>query len=135
MGELLVGKGLGGYVDEVTFCGVAVLPEESIAWGIGEAVEFADGFGEHGRVVAAANDPVAPRVLLQERRGEAVVAEASAALPVDRFGDAPFIFAVDDFFEPGDYVGVAVLAEFDHDPTSAHLMGDSAGGAGTGEGV
>jgi hypothetical protein len=30
---------------------------------------------------------------------------------------------------------VAVLAEFDHDPPAAHLVGDGAGSAGAGEGI
>jgi hypothetical protein len=32
-------------------------------------------------------------------------------------------------------VGVAVLAQLDHDPATAHLVRDRAGGAGASEGV
>jgi len=32
-------------------------------------------------------------------------------------------------------MGVAMFAEFNHDPAAAHFVGDGAGGAGAGEGV
>ena len=80
-------------------------------------------------------DPVAPLVLFQQRRRQAVVAETAAALPVDGLGDAAGVFAVDHLFQPGDDVGVAVLAQLHHDPAAAHFVGHRAGGAGAGEGV
>ena len=45
LGELGLGKGLGGDVDEVAFGGMALLPVESVTRGVGEAFEFAEGFG------------------------------------------------------------------------------------------
>ena len=59
------GEGLGGDVDEVGFGGVALLPVEAVAGGVGEAFEFAEGFGKHGGVVGFVDDPVAPFVLLE----------------------------------------------------------------------
>ncbi len=64
-----------------------------------------------------------------------VVAETAAALPGRRFTNTALIFAVDDFLQARNDVGVAVLAQLDHDPAATHLVGDGAGGAGTGEGV
>jgi hypothetical protein len=49
--------------------------------------------------------------------------------------NAAGVIAVDDFLQAWNDVGVAVLAELDHDPAAAHLVGDGAGGAGAGEGV
>ena len=43
--------------------------------------------------------------------------------------------AVDDLLQARNDVRVAVLAQFDHDPAAAHLVGDRAGGAGASEGV
>ena len=64
-----------------------------------------------------------------------VVAEPAAAFPAHGLGDAALVLAVDDLLQARDDVRVAVLAEFDHDPAAAHLVGDCAGRAGTGEGV
>lgn len=135
LGELVLFEGLGGDVEEVAFGGVALLPIVGVGGGVGEAFEFAEGFGQHGGVVGFVDDPVAPLVLLEEGGGEVVVAEAAAALPVCGLGDAAFVVAVDDFLEAGDDVGVAVFAEFDHDPAAIHFVGDCACGAGTCEGV
>jgi len=49
--------------------------------------------------------------------------------------NAASVLAVDDFFEARNDVGVAVLAQLDHDPASPNFVRDRAGGAGTGEGV
>ena len=65
----------------------------------------------------------------EQRRRQAEVAEAAAALPADCLGDAAGVVAVDDLLEPRDDVRVAVFAQFDHDPAAAHLVGDGAGGA------
>ena len=102
---------------------------------VGEAHQLAHGLGQHRGVELAADHPIVPAVLFQQRRGEAVVAEAAAALPADGLGDAAGIVAVDHLLQARDDVGVAVLAQLDHDPASPHLVGDGAGGAGTGEGV
>ena len=128
-------EGLGGDVDEVGFGGVALLPVEAIGGGVGEAFEFAEGFGEHGSVVGFVDDPVAPFVLGEEGGREMVVAEAAAAVPVGGCGDAAFVGVVDDFLEAGNDVGVAVIAEFDHDPATAHFVRDCSCSARTCEGV
>lgn len=135
LGELGLAEVLGGDVNEVAFGGVAVLPVEGFAGGVGEAFEFAQGFGEHFGVVGFVDDPVIPFVFLQERGGEVVVAKAAAALPVNGFGNAAGVFAIDDFLESGDDVGVAVVAEFDHDPAAVHFVGHGSGSAGACEGV
>jgi len=63
-----------------------------------------------------------------------VVAE-SAALPVDGFGNAAFIFSVDDLLHARNDVRVAVIAKLNHDPATTYLLGDCAGSSGTGERV
>ena len=97
--------------------------------------QLAQRLGQHGGVVFLVDDPVAPLVLFQQRRREAVVAEAAAAFPVHGLRDAAGVFAVDDLFQARNDVRVAVLAQLHHDPAAAHLVGHRAGGAGTGEGV
>ena len=73
---------------------------------------------------------------MDDQRGrEAVVAETAAALPARAFRNAALVLAIDDLLQARDDMRVAVLAQFDHDPAAAHLVGDGAGGAGTGEGV
>ena len=74
-------------------------------------------------------------VTFHETGGEAEVAEAAAALPPGRLGDAAGVLPVDHLRQPRDYVGVAVLAEFDHDPPPAHLVRDRPSCARPGEGV
>ena len=56
-------------------------------------------------------------------------------MPVDGLGNAAGVGAVDDFFQAGNNVGMAVVAQFDHDPAATHFVGDCASGAGTGEGI
>ena len=71
----------------------------------------------------------APFVLSQQRGGELEVAEAAAALPADRLGDAAGVLAVDDLLQTRNDVSVAVLAQLDHDPAAAHFVRDRAGRA------
>ena len=66
-------------------------------------------------------------VLLKQRRGQVVIAEPAAALPLHGLGDTAGIFAVDYLPEPRNDVRVAVLAELDHDPAAAHLLSHGAG--------
>ena len=75
------------------------------------------------------------RSLLRKRGRKPVVAETAAALPAYAAGDAARVLTIDHLAEAGDDVGVGVLAELDHDPAAAHLVGDRAGCAGAGEGV
>jgi len=106
-GELfkLIGvEGLGCDVDKVPLGGVAVVPVEGVGRGVGEAFELAEGLGEHFGVVGFVDDPVAPFVLFEEGRSEVIIAEAAAAFPFSDFGDAAFIFAVDDFLKARDDV-------------------------------
>ena len=135
LGELFVFEGLGGDVEEVAFGGVALLPVEGVGGRVGKAFEFAEGFGKHGGVVGLIDDPVPPFVLFEQGGGEMVVTEAAAALPVDGFSDAAFVYAIDDFLEAGDNVGVAMFAEFDLYPAATHFVGDCACSAGASEGV
>ena len=83
-------------VDEVPLGRVAVLPVDRVARRVGEAFQLADRLGQHRGVVLLVDDPVAPLVLFEQRRREPVVAEAAAALPADRLGDAAGVLAVDD---------------------------------------
>ncbi len=106
-----------------------------MAGRVAEAFELAQRLGQHLGVVVLVDHPLAPAILLQQARREAAIAEAATALPADGLGDPALVFAVDDFLQPRNDVGVAVLTQFDHDPAAAHLVRDSAGGAGAGEGV
>ncbi len=133
--QLLGREGLGGDVEEVALAGMAVLPPVRFRRGVGEAFQFAQGFGELGGVVVGVDHRVAPAVFDDQRRGQAVVTEAAAALPVHGLGDAAGVLAVDDFLQARDDVGVAVLAQLHHDPAAPHLVCHGAGGAGAGEGV
>ena len=63
---------------------------------------LAHGGGEHVGIVFLRDDPVAPLVLFQQRRGERVVAEAAAALPFDRLGNAALVLAVDHLLKTRD---------------------------------
>ena len=133
--ELVVGQAGRGHVNEILLRGVAVLPIDRIAGRIGESLQLAQGLRKHGGIVVFVDHPVAPLVLFQQGWRQAVVTESAAPFPVDGLCDAAGILAVDDFFQAGDDVGVAVLAQLHHDPAAAHLVGDSAGGARTGERV
>src|ERR1035441_2861033 len=59
------------------------------------------------------------------------VTETTAAFPSGRFRHTAWIFAVDDLLQARDDVRVAVLTEFNHNPTAAHLLGDCTSSAGT----
>ena len=97
--------------------------------------KLSERLGEHGGVVGLVDDPVAPLVLFQERRGEVVVAEAAAPLPTHALRDAAGVLAVDHLLQTRDDVGVAVLAQLYHDPAPPHLVGNGTSGSGPGEGV
>ena len=86
--KLLVAERLRGDVDEIALGRMPVLPVDRVARRIGEALQLAQRLGQHRGVVLLVDDPVAPLVLLQQRRREPVVAETAAALPAHRLGDA-----------------------------------------------
>ena len=133
--QLLGTQRLRGDVDEVGLGAVAVLPVHIGAGREGEAFQLGHRRGQHLGVVFLVDHPLAEAVLLQQAGRQAVVAEAAAALPAGGLGDAAGIFAVDDLLQARNDVGVAVLAQLDHDPAAAHLVGDGAGGAGASKGV
>src|SRR4051812_47001113 len=110
-----------------------VLPELRVAGGVREAFELAQGFSQLFGLLLLADDQVAEGVLLQERRGERVVTEASAALPAHALCNAAEIGAVDELRETGDDVGVAVVPDLHHDPATTHLVSDGTGCSRTGE--
>ncbi len=56
-------------------------------------------------------------------------------MPTDGLADSALVGAVDDLLQARDDVRMAVFAQLDHDPAPAHLVRDSAGGAGAGKGV
>jgi hypothetical protein len=58
---------------------------------------------------------------VEGRLAQGVEAETAAALPADRLTDAA-LFAIDDLLQAGDAVGTGVLAHFDADPATAHLV-------------
>ena len=70
---------------------------------------------------------------IENRIAHGVKSEPAAALPVHGLADTAMILAVDDFFQARNNVRMAVLAQLDHDPATAHLVRDSAGGTGAGE--
>src|SRR5690606_14063844 len=53
----------------------------------------------------------------------------------DRLGDPPKVFSVDDLVQAGDDMGFTVVAKFDHDPATAHLVSDGPRRAGASEAV
>src|ERR1035437_1386498 len=112
---------------------MAVLPVYGFAWGVGEAHLLAHRLGQHRGVVLLADDVAPKPVLLKQRRGQVIIAEPATALPSHRPGDASRILAIDYFLQPRNDVSVAVLAEFDHDPAAAHLVGYRTGDARTGK--
>ena len=121
--ELLMAQRGRGDVDEVALSGMTVLPIHRVGRRVGEAFQLAQGLGQHRGVVIAVDDPVAPLVLFQQRGGETVVTEAAAAFPAHGVGDAAVVFPIDDFFQARKDVRVAVLAQLDHDPAAAHIVG------------
>ncbi len=110
-----------------------MLPVKRIAGRIGKPFQFAQSLGQHAGIVGFVDDPVAPVVFFQQRRRQPVVAESAAAFPVDRLGNAARVIAVNDLLQPRNDMGVAMIAQFHHDPAPAHLLGHCAGGAGASE--
>ena len=122
-------EGLRCDVEVVVFAGMAVLPPQGRRRLVGEAFQFRHRFSQHFRVVVGVDDVVAPAVMHNQGRREAVVAETAAALPVHRFADAALVRAVDDLAQAGDNMRMAVLAQLHHDPAPPHLVGNRAGSA------
>jgi len=60
--ELIRAEILRGDEDEVPLGGFTMLPVDRITGSIGEAFQFANGFGEHDGIEFFADDPVAPLV-------------------------------------------------------------------------
>src|SRR5579884_3354080 len=133
--KVAAGKGLRRHVDKIGLGRVPVLPVDLFAGRVSEAHQLAHGLGQHGGVVLLADDKIAKAVFFEQRRRKPVVAEAAAALPVHRLGDAAGVLAVDDLLEARNDVRVAVLAQFDHNPAAAHLVGDCASRTRAGERV
>lgn len=102
-----------GDVDEIPLGGVAVLPPDCFRRRTGKTFQLAERLGQHGRVVVAVDDPIAPAVFFQEGWGKVIVAEPAATFPVDGLADAPLVFAVDDLFQAGDDVGMTMLPQLD----------------------
>ena len=133
--QLIVTQAAGGDVDKIAFAAVAVHPEMRLAGRVGETHVLAHGLGEHFRVVGLVDDPVAPLILFQQRRRQTQVAEPATALPIHGLADATLIRAVDNLLQARHDMGMAVLAQLDHDPAPTHLVRHGAGGAGAGEGI
>src|SRR3989442_1097186 len=66
----IVTQVLRGYIDKISLRGVAMLPIDRIARSVDESFQLADCLGKHRCIVCFINDPVAPLVFFQERRGE-----------------------------------------------------------------
>jgi hypothetical protein len=99
--------------------------------------QYTSGFGSNVKpsVELRVDDRILPLVLDDQRRSKLVVAEPAAALPVDGLADPALVVAVYHLLHARNDVSVAVLTEFNHDPTTAHFLGDRAGRARTGKGV
>src|SRR5262249_39088438 len=123
------------HIDEIALGRMSVLPIDGIAGRIYKTFELAKGLCQHRGVVFLVDDPIVPRVALQQRSCEAVVPEASPALPADGLGYAAVVLTGDPPLEAGNDVRVAGLAELHHDPAPAHFMRNRAGGARAGKGV
>src|ERR1700733_138089 len=122
--QLLAVQRLRGYVDEVFFRGVTLIPVFRLARGVGKTLQLAHCFREHGGVVLLADDPVAELVLLQQGGRDAVVAKSAAPFPIHGFRDSTGVSNVDSFFETGNDKSIAMLSKFYHDPTAPHLLGN-----------
>ena len=85
--QLLIRERLRGDKNEIIFCGVAMLPIICSAGGVDKAFQLAHGFREHGGIKFFADNQVAKLIQFQERWPYAVIAETTAALPADRFGN------------------------------------------------
>ena len=112
-----------------------MLPVDRIRRRVSEAFQLAESFGQHSGVIFLVDDPIVPTVLFEQRRRKFVVPESAATFPVHGLADAALVRAVNDLLHTRDDVRVAVFAKLDHNPPSAHFMGDCARGAGTSEGV
>src|SRR6202050_4976333 len=66
-------------------------------------------------------------IFLQERGREAVVTKAATAFPAYGFGNPSMISGINHVTQSRDNVGVAMLAQFDHDPASVHFLSDVTG--------
>ena len=110
-------------------------PEHFFAGGIGKPLQLAQGFGQHGGIECRIDDGMPPGILNDERRSQPVVAGPTTALPVDSLSNTAWVFAVDNFFQTREDVGVTAFAKFDHDPAPAHLVRYRTSSAGTSEGV
>src|SRR2546427_9209412 len=99
---------------------MAVLPINRVTWGVDEPFKLAPRLGQHGGVEFLADDPVPPLVLFKEGGREAEIAEPAAAFPVHGLRDAAEVMPINHPLEPGSDMGVAVVAQLDHDPASAH---------------
>ena len=91
--------------------------------------------GQHGGVELGVDDGVAPFVLNDQGWPQPVVTKATTTFPINGFGDAAFVFAVDNFFQPGNAMSVTVFAQLNSDPTPTHLVRDSGSRTGTEKGV
>src|ERR1035437_8138721 len=122
---MVAGERLSRYINEVGFGGAALLPVE-IAGGVLKAHDLAHGLGQHGRVVLLADDEVVEAILFKQCWSDVVVAETAAALPLNGIGDAAFVFTVNDLLHARNDVCMAMLAQLNHDPAAAHLVGNCA---------
>src|SRR5690606_18070266 len=97
--QLIVIQRGRGHVDEIAFGGITVLPIDRVARSVDETLQLAYRLSQHGRIKLLADNPVAPLVLFQQRRREAVITETTATFPADRFRDAARVFAIDYLLE------------------------------------
>ena len=133
--QLLSRKVLSGNVNEIALAGMPVLPPLRFGRRVGKALQLAQRLSEMCRVVFGIDDRVPPAIVDDQAGRKLVIAEAATALPMHRLCDAALVHAVDDFLHAWDDVGVAMLAQLDHDPASAHLVCNCSSSAGTSEGI
>jgi hypothetical protein len=127
--ELVVAQGLRRHIDEIELRRVAMLPIDRIARGIDEAFQFAHHFRDYGSIIVLVNNPVTPFVFFQQGRRQPEVTKSPSPFPANSLCDPTCISAINDLLQAWNDMRMAMLAQLDHDPASAHLMGHRTRGA------
>src|SRR3989338_678963 len=123
--KLIMAKILRGYINEIAFSGMTMLPINGIAWCILKTFKLAKGFGQHRRIEFFADNPIIPFVFLKKRGRELVITEPAAAFPTNFFSNASLVFAINYFFESRNNMRMAMFSQLNHNPSTSHFMGDS----------
>src|SRR4030042_4494924 len=101
---------------------MAVLPIDFLTWSVSETLQLADSLSKHSGIILLVDDPISKLVLFEKRRTKPVVPKPSAPFPADGFRNSALVCSVNNLLHARDNVRVTVFAQFNHDPSSAHLM-------------